>query len=138
MRPKLPLVTLVIGPLKNCGELKALMKSVRNSRSKRSLIRLCLMTEISTLWIPGKRTQARPEDHVCNVSGYRIVHATGSFGRQSSVVPFANIAHVLNHCVREGLGSAGLTPVGAAPDGKFMGMPACRGVSVENSHPLTA
>ena len=99
MRPKLPLVTLVTGPLKNCGELKPLMKSVRKTRVNRSVRRLRLMTEMSTLWIQGIRTLARRDDHICSVLAWRIVQAGCSPVWQFCVAPLASWVHVLNHSV---------------------------------------
>src|SRR5579871_6129547 len=138
MRPKLPLVTVVTGPLKNCGELKPLMKSVRKTSVKRSVRRLRLITEISTLCTPGMRTPDNRDDHICRVLACRMVHAGCSPAWQFCCAPFASSVQVLNHSISDGSDLAGFTPVGAAPPGKLIGMPFCKRSSVLTCQPLMA
>src|ERR1700761_7158583 len=96
--PKLALFTSEIGPLKNCGELKALMKSVRKIRATFSVSWLFFMMEMSELCTPGRRTLESRVFQVWNVYAGRTVHAGCSLPLQSSVVPFASCVHELNHC----------------------------------------
>src|ERR1051325_10377897 len=88
--------------------------------------------------MPGMRTLLIRDDHTCSVSGCRMLQAGCSLPRQFCLVPLARSVHVLNQRVYVGLSSAGLAPVAAAPDGKFIGIPFWRRVSVLNSHPLTS
>src|SRR5665213_1298959 len=109
--PKLPLFTSETGPLKNCAELRELMKSVRKSKSNRCVIWIAFMTDISTLCTPGLRTVVSRVGQVCSVCAPRTAQTGVSLPTQFRVAPPANSVHVLNHRAKPGFDKAGL-PIG--------------------------